>query len=179
MVINQINDTYQTRDEKLMPYKRMVDDFKKYFAFVSFQQIPRLANRAADAMTTLASIPELQEFNSHFEFLVEELHYLAYDSPKTQIVCSIIGHDSSRYSHIYSYLCDQVILENLTHNEKRNLTRNASWYVIIANDLFRRGLDGTLLRCLETEESKCALSEVHEGICGSQSNGFTLARKLL
>lgn len=45
--------------------------------------------------------------------------------------------------------------------------------------LFRRGLDGTLLRCLETEESKHALSKVHEGICGSHSNGFTLARKLL
>lgn len=59
LVINQINNTYQTQDEKLMPYKRMVDDFKKYFAFVSFQQIPRSVNRAADAMATLASIPEL------------------------------------------------------------------------------------------------------------------------
>lgn len=115
----------------------MVDYLKKYFAFVSFQQIPRSANRAADAMATLASIPELQESNFCFEFLVEELHYLAYDSLETQIVCAIIGHDSSRYSHIYSYLRDQIILENLTHNAKRNLTRNASWYVIIANCLFR------------------------------------------
>lgn len=78
-----------------MLYKRMVDDLKKYFTFVSFQGIPRLANRAAHAMATLASIPDLQESNFCFEFLVEELHYPAYDSPESQIVCSIIGHDSS------------------------------------------------------------------------------------
>lgn len=74
LIINQINDAYQTRDEKLMPYKRMVDDLKKYFSFVSFQQIPKSANRVADTMATLASIPELQESNFRFEFLVEGLH---------------------------------------------------------------------------------------------------------
>lgn len=31
LVINQVNDKYQMKDDKLMPYKRMVDDFKKYF----------------------------------------------------------------------------------------------------------------------------------------------------
>ena len=56
LVINQVNDTYQTRDEKLLPYKRMVDDLKKYFAHITFQQVPRADNKAADAMATLASL---------------------------------------------------------------------------------------------------------------------------
>ena len=42
-----------------------------------------------------------------------------------------------------------------------------------------RGLDGTLLRFLEPGESKRALVEVHEGVCGSHSNGLTLAHKLI
>lgn len=29
IVINQVNDDYQIKDDKLMPYKRMIDDFKK------------------------------------------------------------------------------------------------------------------------------------------------------
>ena len=29
LIINQVNDVYQTKDEKLLPYKRMVDDMKK------------------------------------------------------------------------------------------------------------------------------------------------------
>lgn len=56
LVINQINDDYQIKDEKLMPYKKMVDDIKKYFVEITFQQIPRNDNKAVDAMATLASL---------------------------------------------------------------------------------------------------------------------------
>jgi ribonuclease HI len=40
LVINQVNDMYQTKDEKLVPYKCMVDDLKNYFAHITFQQVP-------------------------------------------------------------------------------------------------------------------------------------------
>lgn len=36
LVINQVNDDYQIKDGKLLPYKRMVDDFKKYFIEIKF-----------------------------------------------------------------------------------------------------------------------------------------------
>ena len=45
--------------------------------------------------------------------------------------------------------------------------------------LYRKGLDGTLFRCLEKEDSKVALQEVNVGIYGSYSSGFTLAKKIL
>ena len=130
-------------------------------------------------MATLASLLQMPENDLRHEFLVDTLHYPAYDTPETQMICSIVGHDSSRYHHIYSYLHDQIIPDGLTRNEKRHLIRNASRYVIIADDLFRRSLDGTLLRCLESNKSKHALVDVHKGICGSHSNGLTLARKLI
>ena len=41
------------------------------------------------------------------------------------------------------------------------------------------GLDDTLLRCLELDESKHALAKVHEGICGSHSSRLKLAHKLI
>ena len=56
LVINQVNDVYQTKDEKLVPYKRMVDDLRKYFVRVSLQQVPQADNKAVDAMATLASL---------------------------------------------------------------------------------------------------------------------------
>eukprot|EP01018_Ginkgo_biloba_P039290 Gb_22195 [translate_table: standard] len=31
LIIKQVNDEYQTKDEKLIPYKRMVDSLKQYF----------------------------------------------------------------------------------------------------------------------------------------------------
>ena len=45
--------------------------------------------------------------------------------------------------------------------------------------MHRHGLDGTLLKYLEPNESNCALMEVHEGICGSHLSGLTLAHKLI
>ena len=34
----------------------MVDDMKKYFAHITFQQIPQVENKATDAMASLASM---------------------------------------------------------------------------------------------------------------------------
>lgn len=39
----------------------MVDDLQKYFAHVTFQQIPQVDNKAADAMATLASMLQMPE----------------------------------------------------------------------------------------------------------------------
>ena len=56
LVIHQVNDVYQTKDEKLIPYKRMVDALKKYFISITFEKIPRTENKAADAMATLSTL---------------------------------------------------------------------------------------------------------------------------
>ena len=61
LVINQVNDIYQTRDEKLLPYKCMVDDMKNYFSHITFHQVPRIDNKVANAMATLASLLQMLE----------------------------------------------------------------------------------------------------------------------
>ena len=33
--------------------------------------------------------------------------------------------------------------------------------------LFKRGVDGLLLKCISTEEEIQVMAEVHEGICGA------------
>lgn len=106
LVINQINNDYQIKDDKLIPYKRLIDALRNYFTFVTFQQIPRAENKVADSMATLASILQLQEHESPFEFMVEELRQPAYDSSDNQVICIVVGHDSSRYAVIFSYLRD-------------------------------------------------------------------------
>ena len=78
LVINQVNNDYQTKDDKLIPYKKLIDALRNYFTFVTFQQIPRVENKVVDAMVTLSSILQLQEHESQFEFLVEELRHPAY-----------------------------------------------------------------------------------------------------
>ena len=82
--MDQIKNDYQNKDDKMIPYKKLIDTLRNYFTFVTFDQISRAENKVADAMATLASILQLQEHKSRFEFLVEELGYPNYDSLTTK-----------------------------------------------------------------------------------------------
>ena len=105
-VINQVNNEYQTKDDKLIPYKKFIDTLRNYFTFMTFQQIHRAKNKDVNGMDTLASILQLQEHELQFEFLVEELRHPAYDSSDNQVIFIIVGHDYYCYVVIFSYLCD-------------------------------------------------------------------------
>lgn len=76
------------------------------------------------------------------------------------------------------YLKDNILPLNLSQNQKQNFIHQSARYTVIVNILYRRGLDNTLLRCLEHEESGKSLKEVHEGICGIHSSGLMLVKKL-
>jgi len=145
---------YQAKDEKLIPYKRMVDDFKEYFMIISFEQIPRIENKAADAMATIASFLEIPENESRYEFLVESIQQPAYDLPKTHSICLLVRSDSPWYGNIYTYLKDNTFPADLSSNQHRTFICQTSRYTIIADTLYQRGLDGTLLCCLERENLK-------------------------
>ena len=56
LIINQVTDTYQTKDEKVLHYKHIVNTLKACFAHITFEKIPRERNRAADVMATMASL---------------------------------------------------------------------------------------------------------------------------
>ena len=88
----------------MIPYKKLIDSLMNYFAFVTFQKIPRAENKVVDAMATLVSILQLEEHIPCFEFLVEELPHLSYDSPNDYVIYTMVGHDSSSYATIFSYL---------------------------------------------------------------------------
>ena len=40
--------------------------------------------------------------------------------------------------------------------------------------LFKRGVDGILMKCISDDESKQILAEVHEGICGPHQSGIKM-----
>ena len=81
MIINQVTDTYQTKDEKLLPYKHMVDTLKACFVHITFEKIPREKKRVANAMATLASLLQLLKQHELYEFLVEEVVQPMFTQP--------------------------------------------------------------------------------------------------
>jgi hypothetical protein len=58
-------------------------------------------------------------------------------------------------------------LENPGHIADRKVWHQALKYVMLDNTLYRRTIDGLLLKWLGSDQSKIAMEEIHEVICGT------------
>jgi hypothetical protein len=65
-------------------------------------------------------------------------------------------------------------LENPGHIADRKVRRQALKYVMLDNTLYRRTTDDLLLKCLGLDQSKIAVGEVHEGICGTHQSAHKM-----
>ena len=73
----------------------------------------------------------------------------------------------------------QKLPEHLDANERRKIRVNSRHYAIIANRLYRRGIDGVLRRCLSEPEATKILEACHDGTCGGHFSGRLTALKIL
>lgn len=46
--------------------------------------------------------------------------------------------------------------------------------MLLENQLYRKGFDGQLLRCLKKEEPEKVVAQVHKGICGAHQAGIKM-----
>ena len=66
---------------------------------------------------------------------------------------------------IRAYLCGQAAPEDDATAEK--VARQAKRYALVDGHLYRRGANGTLLKCITREEGSMLLSDIHEVVCKS------------
>jgi hypothetical protein len=65
-------------------------------------------------------------------------------------------------------------LENPGHIADRKVQRQAFKYVMLDNTLYCRTIDDLLLKCLGSDQSKIAIGEVYEGICGTYQSAHKM-----
>jgi len=53
---------------------------------------------------------------------------------------------------------------------ERNIRRLAFKYVLIDDEFYRRTAEDLLLKCLDSDQARVAMGEVHEGICGTHQS---------
>ena len=59
------------------------------------------------------------------------------------------------------------------------IARKATNYVIIGDELYKRGHSTPLLKCLSQEQAEYLIRELHEGLCGLHCGARTMATKVL
>jgi hypothetical protein len=65
-------------------------------------------------------------------------------------------------------------LKDPTLKVDRKIRRQTFRYTFLDEDLYRRNIDGVLLKCLDEDQSKVAMGEVHEGICGTHQSAHKM-----
>jgi hypothetical protein len=78
-------------------------------------------------------------------------------------------------TEIRTYLKDNILPDDMTSADQ--IARLAKRYTLVEGDLYRRGGNGVLMRCITLEEGYELLAEVHGGECGNHASSRTLVGK--
>ena len=82
-------------------------------------------------------------------------------------------------SPILSFLWDGRLPPN--PEEAKKIQKRAIRFTILTDELYKRGYSQPYLRCIEEEEAKYVLEEVHRGgvVCGDHMGSKSLVRKIM
>ncbi|KAK5826635.1 hypothetical protein PVK06_021561 [Gossypium arboreum] len=176
LVIYQLKGEWETRDPKLINYRRLILELIKEFDDIVFCYLPREENQMVDALATLASMIKVnkQEDVKPIQMSIYEASAHCYNLEEEEE-----NDDHPWYHDILRYVKNREYLDQATKNDKRTLRRLASDYVLDREILYKRRKDQVLLRCVDAIEAKKILEEVHEDVCGTHANGFTMARQIM
>ena len=99
------------------------------------------------------------------------------NSPNIKEFQTFPMHAHARWmSPILSYLKDGRLPLDL--EEARKIQRRAARFTVLNDKLYKRGFSQPYLRCVEEEETKYVLEEVHRGIYGDHVGAKSLVGKL-
>ncbi|XP_070025034.1 uncharacterized protein [Nicotiana sylvestris] len=174
LIIRQAQGEWETRDVKLIPYRKHVEDLSKRFKSVEFRYIPRFHNELADALTTLASMLPYPG-NVHIDSLEIQIR-------ERHGYCNTVEAEPNVqpwYHDIKRFLKTKEYPEQANGDQKRTIRRLANCFFLSGEVLYKRTLDLNLLRCVDAQEAGRIMHEVHAGVCGPHMNGYVLAKKII
>jgi ribonuclease HI len=207
LVIKQVRGECSCNEPRLAAYLLHVRKLEKDFTALELQHVPRADNSAADELSkrasTWAPAPEgvferrlLRPTAQPAELgeggetstskLAVPMAYHLQNPPKT--VCATGGPASplapqpvsqsgpdAWISEIWDYMKENILPED--HVSAERIVRLAKQYTVVEGDLYRRGANDILMRCITQEEGRELLTEIHGGECGSHSSSRTLVGK--
>jgi ribonuclease HI/transposase InsO family protein len=207
LIIRQVRGECCCNNPQLVAYLIHVRKLEKDFDVLELQHVPREGNSAADALSAKAStqapMPEgvFQRWllkpsarpaglgeggRSSTSKLAVPAALHPWSPPR--VVCTLEGledlgepHPISQegpdawISKIRDYLKDNFLPEDQASTER--IVQLAKRYTMVEGDLYCRGANDILMRCITREEGCDLLAEIHGDECGSHSSSRMLVGK--
>ena len=78
---------------------------------------------------------------------------------------------------IISFLQDGHFPQDV--EEVRKIRKRAATFTILNDTLYKRGFSMPYLKCVNKEEAKYILKEIHKGVCGDHAGSRSLVSKII
>ena len=154
LVVKHIEDSYEARGEKIIPYLKKVRELLKKFIRVQVRHMPRAENIRANALAKLATTsPE----DLDRQILVEHLPEPSVNVDDEEV--SPVTSEPSWMDPIWDYLLDGTLPSD--PKEASKLRTRSSRFTIHWGTLYKRGFSTAILKCVGKEDADYVLREVH------------------
>jgi hypothetical protein len=207
LVIKQVKGECCCNDPQLAAYLLHVRKLEKDFEVLNLHHIPRAENTIADDLSTKASTwtPVLDGVierllqqptarpaepgtggETNNSRLAVPTALIPWSPPRiigitgdsvhlsAQDPAAHVGPDTW-ITEIWTYLKDNILPNDSASADR--IARLAKRYTLVEGDLYRRGANGILMRCISWKEGCELLVEVYGGECGNHGSSRTLAGK--
>ena len=167
--MGHIKGEYQVKDPLLLRYYHKVLNIMQNFSNVEIKHIPREQNSRDDSLSKLASQRRQTQHNSIIQRIMNSL---------TVGVEECLAVAKTKDVWIKSY---KEIIKNQEQGIENDvkIARKAAKFVIIGEELYKRGHSTPLLKCLSKKQAEYVIRELHEGLCGLHCNARTMTTKVL
>ena len=78
---------------------------------------------------------------------------------------------------IISFLQDGHLPQDV--EETRKVRKRATRFTVLNDTLYKRGFSMPYLKCVDEEEAKYILEEIHEGVCGDHAGPRSRVSKII
>ena len=172
LVIGQIKGELEARDARMQEYLSRVKRLQPSFYLFSLSHISRSGNTRADSLATLAT----SSAGKLPQIILVEHPDRAGEVAKDTVRIHEVRVGPSWMDPIVKFLEDDILPEERSEAEK--IRRNAPrFWLSEDHKLYKCSYSGPYLLCIHPETSEPLLEELHEGICGSHTEGRSLSHR--
>ncbi|KAL2249921.1 UNVERIFIED_CONTAM: Retrovirus-related Pol polyprotein from transposon opus [Sesamum indicum] len=167
LVAMQIEGIYETKEKSMIEYLKRAKEWMQKFSKCAVQQIPRSENERADALSKLgATLVGIKD--RKITVMVKERSAIS-EGIETNVVTS----RCLWIEDIATYLREGILPADAGH--ARRIKFKAPRFALVGAQLYKRTVEGPLLKCLDDSQARYVLQEIHEGSCGYHSGARSLA----
>nr|KYP31941.1 Retrovirus-related Pol polyprotein from transposon opus [Cajanus cajan] len=148
-------------------YTLTISSFNKF----TIQHVPREQNTRADLLSKLAST---KRPGQHRTIIQETLHS---PSLEDKVINVSDSEDLGWMTGIWGYLKAGILPDD--KDEARKPRMRSANFIIIGDELFKRGISTPLLKCLTTPQAAYVIEELHRGICGMHFGARSMVTRVL